>query len=102
VFYVQQTAYKGLLRLHELFTGIQEKTQSGYLFTQHHIIGLLEAVIGTIVFILPIAFMTVYFVNPPSALRNISQAIMLCVIIPGFEKIAVTMFLSKFQSTTGC
>jgi hypothetical protein len=38
---------------------------SGHFYARHPIIGLLEAVIGTIVFILFVTFTTTYFVSPP-------------------------------------
>jgi hypothetical protein len=67
----------------------------GYFYTRHPIIGLLEAVMETIIFLLLAASTTTYFVSAPSAPRSITQAIMLCVIVLGFEKTVASLFSNR-------
>jgi hypothetical protein len=67
----------------------------GYFYARHPIIGLLEAVMETIVFLLLVASTAMYFVSSPSAPRSITQAIMLCAIILGYEKTVVALFSNK-------
>ena len=67
----------------------------GYFYTRHPIIGILEAVMETMVFLLLVASTTAYFISAPSAPRSITQAIMLCAIILGFEKIVTALFSNK-------
>jgi hypothetical protein len=67
----------------------------GYFYTRHPIIGILEAVMETIVFLLLIASTTAYFIDSPSAPRSISQAIILCAIVLCFEKMVTALFSNK-------
>ena len=57
--------------------------------------GLIEAIIETIVFLLLVASTTTYFISTPSAPRSIGQAIMLCAIILGYEKTVTALFSNK-------
>ncbi|MGA2070356.1 MAG: hypothetical protein ABSG97_03330 [Sedimentisphaerales bacterium] len=67
----------------------------GYFYTRHPIIGIIEAVMETIVFLLLVTAATAFSLSPHSAPRSIIQAIMLCAIVLGFEKMATAMFSSK-------
>jgi hypothetical protein len=67
----------------------------GYFYTRHPIIGLLEAIMEIIVFSLLAASTAAYFMISPSAPRSITQAIMLCAIVLGYEKMVTAMFSSK-------
>ena len=67
----------------------------GYFYTRHPIIGIIEAVMETIVFILLVAATMVFSLSPHSAPGSIIQAIVLCAIVLGFEKMATAMFSSK-------
>jgi len=67
----------------------------GYFYVRHPIIGLLEAIMETIVLLLLAVSATAYFISTPSAPRSITQAIMLCAIILGFEKTVTALFSNK-------
>jgi hypothetical protein len=67
----------------------------GYFYTRHPIIGILEAVMETIVFLLLVAATTAYFISAPSAPRSIIQAIVLCAIILGYEKTVTALFSNR-------
>ena len=67
----------------------------GYFYTRHPIIGLLEAVMETIVFILLVAASIAFSLSSPSAPRSIVQAIILCAIVLGFEKMVTALFSNK-------
>ena len=67
----------------------------GYFYARHPIMGLIEAIIETIVFLLLIASTAAYFASAPSAPRSITQAIMLCAIILGYEKTVTALFSNK-------
>lgn len=67
----------------------------GYFYARHPIIGLLEAIIETIVLLLLAASTTAYCISAPSAPRSITQAIMLCAIILGYEKMVTALFSNK-------
>jgi hypothetical protein len=67
----------------------------GYFYVHHPIIGLLEAIIETIVLLLLAASTTAYFIGTPSTPRSITQAIMLCAIVLGFEKTVTALFSNK-------
>jgi hypothetical protein len=67
----------------------------GYFYTRHPIIGIFEAVMETIVFLLLIAASVAFSLSSPSAPRGIVQAIVLCVIVLGFQKTAAAMFSNK-------
>ena len=67
----------------------------GYFYARHPIIGLLEAIMETIVVFLLAASTTTYFISAPSAPRSITQAIMLCVIVLGFEKTVTALFSNR-------
>ena len=67
----------------------------GYFYTRHPIIGIIEAVMETIVFLLLVTATIAFSLSSPSAPRSIIQAIMLCAIVLGFEKMATAMFSSK-------
>ena len=67
----------------------------GYFYTRHPIIGIFEAVMETIVFLLLIAATIAFSLSSPSAPRSISQAIILCAIVLGFEKMATAMFSNR-------
>jgi hypothetical protein len=67
----------------------------GYFYTRHPIIGMLEAIMETIVFVLLAAATTAYFISSPSAPRSISQAILLCAIVLGYQKTVSSLFSTK-------
>ena len=67
----------------------------GYFYTRHPIIGILEAVMETIVFLLLIAATIAFSLSSPSAPRGIVQAIVLCAIVLGFEKMVTALFSNK-------
>jgi hypothetical protein len=67
----------------------------GYFYTRHPIIGVMEAIMETIVFLLLSAATTAYFISSPSAPRSISQAIILCAIVLGYQKAVSSMFSNK-------
>ncbi len=67
----------------------------GYFYVRHPIIGLLEAIMETIVLLLLAASTTAYFIGTPSAPRSITQAIMLCAIVLGFERTVTALFSNK-------
>lgn len=67
----------------------------GYFYARHLIIGVLEAIIETIVLLLLAASTAMYFMSAPSAPRSVTQAIMLCVIVLGFKKIVTALFSNK-------
>jgi hypothetical protein len=67
----------------------------GYFYTRHPIIGIFEAVMEIIVFLLLVAATIVFSLSSPSAPRSIVQAIILCAIVLGFEKMAAAMFSNK-------
>ena len=67
----------------------------GYFYTRHPIIGIFEAVMETIVFLLLIAATIAFSLSSPSAPRSIVQAIILCVIVLGFEKMVTALFSNK-------
>jgi hypothetical protein len=66
-----------------------------YFYTRHPIIGILEAIMETIVFGLLAASTAALFLSSPSAPRGITQAIMLCAIVLGYEKAVTALFSSK-------
>jgi hypothetical protein len=67
----------------------------GYFYARHPVIGLIEAVMETIVLLLLGASTAAYFMSEPSAPRSIIQAVMLCAIVLGYEKMVTAMFSSK-------
>jgi hypothetical protein len=67
----------------------------GYFYIRHPIIGLLEAIMETIVFLLLVAATAMYFISSPSAPRGIIQAIILCAMILGYEKTVTALFSNK-------
>jgi hypothetical protein len=67
----------------------------GYFYTRHPVVGIIEAVVETIVFLLLVASAATLPLSPPSDSRSIIQAIMLCAIVLGFEKASTAMFSSK-------
>ena len=67
----------------------------GYFYTRHPIIGIIEAVMETIIFLLLAAAAITFSLSYPSVPRSIIQAIVLCAIVLGFEKMATAMFSSK-------
>jgi hypothetical protein len=64
----------------------------GYFYTRHPIIGILEAIMETIVFLLLVASTAAYFVSSPSAPRSIIQATILCAIVLGYQKTVASLF----------
>jgi hypothetical protein len=67
----------------------------GYFYTRHPVIGFLEAIMETIVLLLLAASAATYYISTPPVSNSITQAIMLCAIILGFEKMATAMFSNK-------
>jgi hypothetical protein len=67
----------------------------GYFYTRHPIIGLLEAIMEIIVFLLLVASTAAFLISAPSAPRSITQAILLCAIILGYEKTVTALFSNK-------
>ncbi len=64
----------------------------GYFYARHWIIGLFEAIMETIIFIILAATSAAYFISSPSAPRSITQAIALCGIILLYEKLVTALF----------
>ncbi|MGD0571510.1 MAG: hypothetical protein ABSB11_00650 [Sedimentisphaerales bacterium] len=67
----------------------------GYFYVRHPIIGLLEAIIETIAILLLAISTTAYFIGAPSAPHSVIQAIILCAIVMGFEKMVVALFSNR-------
>jgi len=67
----------------------------GYFYTRHPVIGIFEAVMETIIFLLLIAASIAFSLSSPSAPRSIVQAIILCAIALGFEKMVTALFSNK-------
>ena len=67
----------------------------GYFYTRHPIVGLLEAIMETIVFLLLVASTAAFLISSPSAPRSIVQASVLCAIVLGFEKMVTVLFSNK-------
>jgi hypothetical protein len=67
----------------------------GYFYVRHPVIGYLEAVMETLVVLLLAASTTTYYISTPSAPRSITQAVILCAIILGFEKAVTALFSNK-------
>ena len=67
----------------------------GYFYTRHPIIGIFEAVMETIVFLLLITATIAFSLSSPSAPRGIVQAIVLCAMVLGFEKMVTALFSNK-------
>ena len=67
----------------------------GYFYTRHPIIGIFEAVMETIIFLLLVAATIALSLSSPSAPRSIVQAIILCAIVLGFEKMVTALFSNK-------
>jgi hypothetical protein len=67
----------------------------GYFYTKHTILGLLEAIIETIVFLLLVASTAALLISSPSAPRSITQAITLCAIVLVYEKTVTALFSSR-------
>jgi hypothetical protein len=67
----------------------------GYFYVRHPVVGLLAAVMESITILLLAAGVVMFSLSSPSAPRSIYQAIILCALVLGFQKLVTALFSSK-------
>jgi hypothetical protein len=67
----------------------------GYFYTRHPFLGVSDAVMETIFTFLLIVISAAFLISSPHAPRSLSQAIVVCIIVLVFEKLATAMFSGK-------